>query len=80
MTDGRHSFACVVLTQGRRPAGLARALESLLQQRDVDLDIVVVGNGWEPSGLPGGVRGVALRQDFGIAGGRNAGAPQAPWC
>ena len=77
MTDGRPSFACVVLTQGRRPAELTRALESLLQQRDVDLDIVVVGNGWEPSGLPGGVRGVALRQDFGIAGGRNAGAPQA---
>jgi GT2 family glycosyltransferase len=41
----------------------------------VALDVVVVGNGWEPAGLPAGVRGVALGEDRGIAAGRNAGVP-----
>ena len=41
----------VVLTQGRRPAELARALASVQEQRDVRADVVVVGNGWTPSGL-----------------------------
>ena len=63
----------VVLTQGRRPAELAAALESLALQREVELDIVVVGNGWEPSGLPAGVRSVGLEVDRGIPAGRNAG-------
>ena len=54
---------------------LARALESLLRQREVDLDVVVVGNGWEPVGLPEGVRGVGLTEDLGIPAGRNAGVP-----
>jgi GT2 family glycosyltransferase len=71
------SFACVVLSQGRRPAELRRALDSLRRQRDVDVDVVVVGNGWEPSGLPAGVRGVGLAEDAGIPGGRNAGVPHA---
>jgi GT2 family glycosyltransferase len=71
------SFACIVLTQGRRPAELRLALDSLLRQRDVEVDVVVVGNGWEPVGLPDGVRGVALAEDAGIPGGRNAGVPHA---
>jgi GT2 family glycosyltransferase len=75
VTEDRPSFACVVLTQGRRPAELGLALESLLRQQDVDLDVVVIGNGWEPTGLPPDVRGVALGQDVGIPGGRNAGVP-----
>jgi GT2 family glycosyltransferase len=70
-------FACVVLSQGRRPADLALALDSLLRQRGPGVDIVVVGNGWAPSGLPPGVRGVALPEDAGIPAGRNAGVPQA---
>ena len=68
-------IGAIVLTQGRRPAELAAALESLRAQRDVELDIVVVGNGWEPSGLPDGVRAVALPDDRGVPGGRNAGVP-----
>jgi GT2 family glycosyltransferase len=72
---GEPAFGCVVLTQGRRPAELQLALESLLRQRGVELDVAVVGNGWEPSGLPRGVHGVALREDAGIPGGRNAGVP-----
>jgi GT2 family glycosyltransferase len=71
------SFACIVLTQGRRPEDLRLALDSLLRQRGVELDVVVVGNAWEPHGLPDGVRGVGLREDAGIPGGRNAGVPEA---
>ena len=68
-------FACVVLTQGRRPAELGAAIGSLLSQRGVDVDVVVVGNGWEPEGLPAGVKSVALETDAGIPAGRNAGVP-----
>ncbi|MDX6655604.1 MAG: hypothetical protein QOH62_397 [Solirubrobacteraceae bacterium] len=71
------TFGCVVLTTGARPEILALALESLQLQRGVALDIVVVGNGWEPSGLPAGVRGLGLEADEGIPAGRNAGAPHA---
>src|SRR5690349_5095445 len=63
----------VVLSQGTRPAMLAAGLEAVLAQRDVILDVVVVGNGWEPTGLPEGVRGVALPENLGIPAGRNAG-------
>ena len=68
---------CVVLTTGSRPAELRRALDSLLAQEGVDADIVVVGNGWDPEGLPEGVRGLALAEDRGIPAGRNAGAEDA---
>jgi GT2 family glycosyltransferase len=66
-------IGAVVLTQGRRPAELAAALASLAAQRGVEVDVVVVGNGWEPAGLPDGVRAVALPEDRGIPAGRNAG-------
>lgn len=67
------AFGVVVLTMGRRPAELARGLASLLAQRDVELDIVVVGNGWKPTELPPGVRGHELTENLGIPAGRNAG-------
>ena len=69
------SFGCVVLTQGSRPDALDRAVRSLLGQRDVDVDVVVVGNDWRPEGLPEGVRGRWLRGNAGIPAGRNAGVP-----
>lgn len=68
-------FGCVVLTRGDRPAVLAEALASLQRQEGVELDIVVVGNGWEPTGLPDGVRGHFEPEDRGIPAGRNAGVP-----
>jgi GT2 family glycosyltransferase len=68
-------FGCVVLTMGRRPDDLRRALDSLLAQRGVELDIVVVGNTWEPAGLPDGVRGVGSAENLGIPAGRNLGVP-----
>jgi GT2 family glycosyltransferase len=66
-------IGCIVLTQGKRPGELAEALESLTAQRGVSLDLVVVGNGWEPAGLPDGVHAVALSENLGIPAGRNAG-------
>jgi GT2 family glycosyltransferase len=73
----RPSFGCVVLTQGHRPEVLGLALDSLLRQEGADVDVVVVGNAWEPTGLPDGVRGVGLPQDVGIPAGRNAGVLHA---
>ena len=69
------SFGCVVLTMGGRPADLSRAVESLLCQRGVTVDVVVVGNAGEPTGLPDGVRGHGLESNLGIPAGRNAGVP-----
>ncbi len=69
------SYGVVVLTQGTRPTELSRGLESLLAQEDVALDVLVVGNGWEPIGLPAGVRGHTLPENLGIPAGRNAGVP-----
>ncbi len=81
-TVGRHAVphrlrprvAVVSLSQGTRPDDLRRGLESVLAQQDVELDVVCVGNGWEPTGLPEGVRALALPENVGIPAGRNAGA------
>jgi GT2 family glycosyltransferase len=70
-------IGCVVLTMGNRPEQLRHGLESLRRQRGVHLDIVVVGNGWQPTGLPPGVRSVALPENVGIPAGRNAGVIEA---
>ena len=50
------TYGVVVLTMGKRPDDLARGLQSLLDQQGVDLDIVVVGNGWQPVDLPAGIK------------------------
>jgi len=68
------SFGAVVLSMGNRPADLTRVLASLLSQVGVVLDVLVVGNGWTPTGLPRGVRSVALPMNVGIPEGRNIGA------
>lgn len=64
------------LTQGRRPDDLARGLASLTAQTGVVLDVVVVGNGWNPTGLPPGIRSVHLAENLGIPEGRNRGAAE----
>jgi GT2 family glycosyltransferase len=69
------SYGCVVLTRGDRPDELRRALDSLLGQRGVEVDVVVVGNGAAPDGLPARVRQIALPENLGVPGGRNAGVP-----
>jgi len=63
----------VVLTQGTRPDDLRRGLESILAQTGVTLDVVCVGNGWVPTGMPEGVATLALPENLGIPAGRNAG-------
>jgi GT2 family glycosyltransferase len=75
VTDAVPRVGVVVLSQGRRPEGLAASLASVLRQEGVALDVVVVGNGWDPHGLPDGVRGLHLPENLGIPAGRNAGVP-----
>jgi len=73
MDSQRPTIGVVILTMGQRPQELHAAVDSVCAQRGVDLDCVVVGNGWEPEGLP--VRGVGLAENVGIPAGRNAGVP-----
>jgi GT2 family glycosyltransferase len=70
------TYGVVVLTMGKRPAELQAAVASVLAQRDVDVDVVVVGNGWIPTGLPAQVKTLALPENLGIPAGRNAGVPE----
>lgn len=70
----RPRVGVVVLTMGQRPKELSRAVKSVLAQQLVELDVVVVGNGWRPEFLPAGVRGLHLPVNLGIPAGRNAGA------
>jgi len=71
----------VVLTMGRRPDELARGIRSVLDQRGVEVDVVCVGNGWDPAAadppLPPGVRTVHLPENLGIPAGRNRGVAHA---
>jgi len=67
------TFAVVILTMGKRPTELDRAINSVLAQEDVTCDVVVVGNGWQPTNLPEGVTSVFLPENRGIPAGRNAG-------
>lgn len=70
----------VVLTQGRRPVELARGIRSVLDQTGVVVDVVCVGNGWDPATadppMPSGVRTLHLPENLGIPAGRNRGVPQ----
>lgn len=68
-------FGVVLLTMGKRPDDLRRAIDSVLAQRQVSVDVVVVGNSWDPVGLPEGVKALGLPENVGIPAGRNAGVP-----
>lgn len=70
----RPSVGAVVLSMGDRTEELGLALDTLLSQEGVDLDVVLVGNGWAPNGLPDGVRSLHLQDNVGIPEGRNVGA------
>jgi GT2 family glycosyltransferase len=67
------AYGCVIVTQGRRPEELRRAVESAVRQKDVEVDVLVVGNGWEAEGLPAGARGFTLPENLGAPAARNAG-------
>src|SRR5919112_3505358 len=46
--EPKHEIAVVVLTQGNRPAELARAVASVREQQQVDPQLVLVVNGGPP--------------------------------
>lgn len=67
-------FGTVVLTMGRRPDELRAALESLRAQEGVTLDLVIVGNGWDPASSFPDEKTLHLEENLGIPAGRNAGS------
>ena len=69
------SIGVVILTMGSRPNELKAAIDSVVRQTNVDTDIVVVGNGWDPTNVPDGVKTLHLPENLGIPDGRNAGVP-----
>ncbi|WP_061962850.1 glycosyltransferase family 2 protein [Demequina aurantiaca] len=71
------TWSAVVLSQGDRPKELGAAVDSLLAQQGVSLEVIVVGNGWDPIGLPDAVRTVYLTKNVGIPKGRNKGVKVA---
>lgn len=70
-------WSAVVLTMGNRTEELNAAVASLLAQRGVRLEVIVVGNGWKPTGLPDQVRTVYLEDNLGAPRGRNRGIGRA---
>jgi len=71
------TWSAIVLSQGDRLKQLAEAVSSLMMQRDVSLQVVVVGNGWQPTGLPDAVVAVHEPTNVGAPGGRNKGVEHA---
>lgn len=76
MSSVARRVGCVVLTMGNRPDDLRRAVDSLLAQAGVEVDVVVVGNGWQPTGLPAVVKTLGLPTNVGIPAGRHAGVDE----
>ena len=67
-------LSVVVLTMGNRPMELKRAVDSALVQKDVEIEIVLVGNGADvPGTWPDNVKVVRLPENVGIPAGRNRG-------
>jgi GT2 family glycosyltransferase len=69
-----HEIAVVVLTQGDRPAELARAIASVRSQRDVDPQLILVVNGATAAQVGPSDRLIVLPENLGIPAGRNIGA------
>lgn len=61
----------VVVTMGDRAELLDKCLRSALAQDHPDLDVLCLGNGWDPVDLPDGVRSVGLPENLGGPSGRN---------
>lgn len=71
-----NDFGCIVLTMGKRPEELQAAVDSLLNQEDVSLDIVIVGNGWDPKTQFPNLKTLHLVENVGIPAGRSAGVKE----
>jgi len=61
---------------GKRPDELQHAVDSLRAQVGVSLDIVIVGNGWDPKSQFPSQKTLFLSENIGIPGGRNAGVSE----
>ena len=70
------SVGAVLLTMGKRPEELARALHSLEEQQGIELDLVIVGNGWDPAEAFPTKKTNHLPENLGIPAGRNAGVAE----
>ena len=68
-----NQVGAVLLTMGKRPHELQRALTSLKSQQGVTLDVVIVGNGWNPAEQFPTEKTLHLTENLGIPAGRNAG-------
>ncbi|UQX03942.1 glycosyltransferase [Streptomyces sp. RerS4] len=66
-------LGAVIITMGNRPDELKALLDSVARQDGDPIEVVVVGQGVKPTGLPEGVRAVELPENLGIPGGRNVG-------
>lgn len=77
MPGSKPTLSCVLLTMGTRPAELRRAITSVFEQEDADVQIVVVSNGAELPEMPEGVTTVLLPENVGIPEGRNHGVKAA---
>ncbi|MER7461449.1 glycosyltransferase [Streptomyces sp. NPDC097981] len=69
-------LGAVIITMGNRPDELKALLDSVARQEGVPIEVVVVGQGVDVTGLEGlsaGVRTVSLPENLGIPGGRNVG-------
>jgi GT2 family glycosyltransferase len=75
--EPKHEIAVVVLTQGNRPAELARAVASVREQQQVDPQLVLVVNGGPPPQPDPFDQLIVLPENVGIPGGRNVGAAAA---
>lgn len=68
------AVGCVILTMADRPEELGRAVASVMAQRDVDVDCLVVVNAADPIDPPAGARMLVAGRNLGIPAGRNVGA------
>ncbi|MEU9378147.1 glycosyltransferase [Streptomyces sp. NPDC048255] len=66
-------LGAVIITMGNRPDELKALLDSVARQDGDPVEVVVVGQGVEVTGLPEGVRSIDLPENLGIPGGRNVG-------
>lgn len=63
-----------LLSMGNRPTELAAALESLGRQEGVDMNVTLVGNGWDPVDVPDWVNTHHSPENLGVTAGRNLAA------
>lgn len=66
----------IVLSMGDRPEALDQCLQSALAQGYPNFEVFLLGNGWEPTGLPDGVRSLGLETNIGGPDGRNFAVQQ----